>query len=249
MLLVVCTPFLVSGHMLTCTFFLQFKDTVTFSTYSENEIQQILEARVGRSVIAPNVLEYVAKKVSSSTGDARKALEMAANAVRHRLQQTTKKDLTVGHLVKMPNVVLANKEEATNLKERIDGQPLAGKVMLCVLTAYAQAGVLESSVGELKQCVSDCMRASGNEDEMLQMDDFLVLLETLVDSGLLRASRVAQQGNGFSLAGRMLAEVHNQPILLGIQLEELEKLLEVQLKQAFFQNLRERAKNQRKGRD
>lgn len=86
----------------------------------------------------------------------------------------------------MPDVMLANKEEASNLKGRIEGQPLTGKVILCVLKTLAQAGTFKSTVGELKKYVLDCMRQSGSEDEILTIEDFLVLLETLVDSGLLR---------------------------------------------------------------
>lgn len=88
--------------VLTRISFLQFKETVIFSAYSENEIQKILEARVGRSVIAPSVLQYVAKKRQSGTGDARKAPEMAANAVQHRLELTNETDSTVGHLSRCP---------------------------------------------------------------------------------------------------------------------------------------------------
>lgn len=204
---------------------------------------------MGRSVVAPNVLDYIAKKVASSTGDARKALEMAANAVQHRLEQTKETESAIGHLVKMPNVVLANKDETVNLKDRIAGQPIVGKVILCVLTSFAQAGVLESTVGELKLCVSDCMQLCGSEDEMLQMDDFLVLLETLVDSGLLRASPDGQPGDEFCLSGRILSDVHHQPIFLGTQLDEIERALESDLKQAFYQTIRDSAKNRRKGRN
>jgi Cdc6-like AAA superfamily ATPase len=201
-------------------------------------------------------LDYVAKKVAASSGDARKALELAANAVQHRLDQLISSEgrnsikTTEGPIVKMPNVVQANKDEAVNLKERIAGQPVVGKVILCVLTSYAQAGgAVDTTIGELKQCVSECMRQTGMEEEMVQMDDFLVLLETLVDSGLLRASSTAVRkpdGNGLNLSRRMLSDVHRQPIRLGIQLEDIEKVLESDLQQSFYQNLRERAKHRRR---
>jgi hypothetical protein len=106
--------------------------------------------------------------------------------------------------------------------------------MLCVLTAYARGGVLESTVGELRVCVSDCMRRGGSEDEMLQMEDFLVLLETLVDTGLLRASPNDPSGKKLSLSGGMLSDVHHQPICLGLQLEEIEKVLDIDLKHCFY---------------
>jgi Cdc6-like AAA superfamily ATPase len=204
-------------------------------------------------VIAPNVLDYISKKVASSTGDARKALEMAANAVQQKIDQSTSciADTTDGYLVKMPNVVQGNKEEVLNLKERITGQPVVGKVILCVLTSYALAGgAVDTTIGELKQCVSECMRQTGMEDEMIQMDDFLVLLETLVDSGLLRASTTTRantnnKSNGMNLSRLTLSDVYRQPIRLGIQLDDIEKVLESDLKQTFYQNLRDRAKARR----
>jgi Cdc6-like AAA superfamily ATPase len=223
-----------------------------FSPYNEYELQQILLARIGTAVVAPNVIDYIAKKVASGSGDARKALEMAGNAIEHRLAQIT--DMTSasvdGHLVKMPNVVQANKEEALNIKERISGLPLVGKVILCVLTSYAQAGgAVDTTIGELKQCVSECMRHTGMEDEMVQMDDFLVLLETLIDSGLLRASGGGgdrnHNGNGMNLSRRTLSDVHRQPIRLGIQLDDIEKVLESDLKQTFYQKLRDHARGYR----
>jgi Cdc6-like AAA superfamily ATPase len=205
-------------------------------------------ARVGATVIAPNVLDFIAKKVATSTGDARKALEMAANAVQHRIDQLhgITSGSTDGHLVKMPNVIQANKDEVMNLKDRVSGLPAVGKVILCVLTSFAQAnGAMNTTIGELKQCVSDCMRQTNMEDEMVQMDDFLVLLETLVDSGLLRASRSTthgSKGNNLDLSQRSLSDVHRQPIRLGIQLDDIEKVLESDLTQTFYQSLREKAR-------
>ncbi len=225
----------------------QFLETVMFSPYSEYELQQILLARVGSTVVAPNVIDYIAKKVATSTGDARKALEMAANAVQHKIDQSngSMTDSTDGHLVKMPQVIQANKEEIMNLKERISGLPSFGKVILCVLTTYAQAGAVDTTIGKLKQCVSECMRQTGMEDEMVQMDDFLVLLETLVDSGLLRASSSTTQGSKGNFSQQTLSDVHRQPIRLGTQLDDIEKVLESELKQSFYLNLRENARSRR----
>ena len=145
----------------------------------------------------------------------------------------------------MPNVIQANKEEILNLKDRIGGLPAVGKAILCVLTSYAQArGAVHATIGELKQCVSECMRQTGMEDEMVQMDDFLVLLDTLVDSGLLRASFSTTSSNSLNLSQRTLSDVHRQPIYLGLQLEDIEKVLESDLSQTFYQHLRSMAKLQ-----
>jgi len=219
-----------------------------FSTYSGNEINSILEARVGHTVIDPRVLQFVSKKVGSSSGDARKALELASSAVQLRLreidemdsQKTRELDSTVGPLVGMKHVVKASREEATNWKDRIDGLPLTGKMMLCVFTTLTQANVCTTTVGQLKNFVTDCMSSRGSEEEMLGYEDFLAVLGTLVDFGLLRASSNANPDEILDTS-RMISDVYNEPIHLEKQPEDIEKSLSRELKQAFFQNLRERA--------
>jgi len=219
-----------------------------FSTYSENEINSILEARVGHTVVDPRVLQFVSKKVGSSSGDARKALELASSAVQLRLreidemdsQKTRELDSTVGPLVWMKHVALACREEATNWKDRIDGLPLAGKMMLCVITTLTQANVCTTTVGALKNSVTDCMSSTGSEEEMLGYEDFLAVLGTLVDFGLLRVSSNANLDTVFDTS-RMVIDIYNEPIHLEKQPEDIEKSLSRDLKQGFFQNLRERA--------
>ena len=219
-----------------------------FSTYSENEIHSILEARVGHTVVDPKVLQFVSKKVGSSSGDARKALEMAASAVQLRLreieemdsQKTRELDSTVGPLVGMKHVGQASREEATNWKDRIDGLPLTGKMMLCVITTLTQANVCTTTVGELKTFVTDCMSSNGSEEEMLGYEDFLAVLSTLVDFGLLRASSNANLDTVFD-TNRMISDIFREPIHLEKQPEDIEKSLSRELTQAYFQNLRENA--------
>ena len=190
------------------------------------------------------MISYISKKVATASGDVRQAFEMLANAVQHRIQNPGTSDSNAVHIVKMPNVIVGNKE-TSNVRDKIRGQPLAGKVLMCVLTTLAQGGHTKATVGQLKMCVTDCMKRSGATDEILQLDDFLLLLETLVDTGLLRASDDANQDGSFNLTKLNLGDVHRQELHLGPPLEETEKALQTQLKEAYFQELRERAsKNQ-----
>lgn len=206
--------------------------------------------RIGCTVVDSKAIEFIAKKVASSSGDARRAIEMASLAIQHRMKDLPDPSPTsTVPLVKIPHVIQANKDTMANLQERINGQPAVGKIMLCVLISYAQAGVLECTVGELKNCVATCTAEIGSDDDMLQLDDFVVLLETLVDSGLLRATINGRQGGEFRLFGRSLPEIHKQPIQLGLQLSEVEKVLESELCQGFYKSIRESAKRERTCRD
>ena len=223
-----------------------------FSAYSEEEIYWILEARVGHSVVDPKALQFIAKKVESSSGDARKALEMAATAIQLRLkeieeldpEETQELDSAVGPLVKVKHAAVASKDEATNWQDRISGLPLVGKMILCVMSTLTQAKVCKTTFGELKRFVSDCLTGNGLEDEMVGYEDFLTLVSTLVDGGLLRASSNASHDEIFDPT-RVLADVCKEPIYLAMQQEDVEKALSRELKQAYFHELRKEA-SQRK---
>lgn len=59
----------------------QFQELLTFRPYAEKDLKRILEVRAGHSVIPENVLEMIARKVAQSSGDTRKALGAASEAV------------------------------------------------------------------------------------------------------------------------------------------------------------------------
>jgi Cdc6-like AAA superfamily ATPase len=221
----------------------QFQESVTFSAYSDAEIRLILHARVGDQLFADNVLEYISKATAGMNGDIRKALEMASRAASHRLLQCTAGAQTSGCLVKMSNVIAANKDESANLKGRINGLPRLGKVILCVMTSLANGNVVETTVGILKKFVVECMEA-GIDDQGLEMEDFTTMVETLVDAGILRASTRKSPGGKFILNGlESIAEVLKQPICLGSPLEEVDKLLVSELKRPYYEQLRNAAKH------
>lgn len=221
-------------------------ETVIFSAYNEEEVYKILEARIGNSVVEQKVMEFIAKKVGQSSGDARKALEMAATAIQKCLgeiehmdtEEIKKLDLTVDTLVKMKHAGLASREEATNLQDRISGLPLYGKLVLCALTTLTLANVCETTVGRLKRIVNDCLTGCGLEENLLQCEDFLTLLSTLVDAGLLRVSSNATADEIFD-THRCLSDVSKERIFLGMQLEDVEKALNRDLGQKLFRQVRE----------
>lgn len=220
----------------------QFLDTITFSSYGESEVEDILKRRVGTAVFDASVLSMIAKKNAKASGDVRNALEMASNAIQHRLNNCDNSRFTKGYLITTKDAFLGNKDAVT-LQGTITGLSMAGQCLLCILTSFSKAGVMSSTVGTLKRNVDDCLRMAGNESETLQYDDFIVMLETLVDNGLLRAS---SSEHGF-LLNKSMRDAFTEPISLGVQNEEVEKVLEKSLTQSYFVRIREYALEQGRG--
>jgi Cdc6-like AAA superfamily ATPase len=185
-------------------------------------------------------LEFIAKKVEQNTGDARSALEMTVKAIERRLSAVRDgcnmpADQNAP-LVTMADVMPAVKKSNTKIAETIEGLPTMGKAMLCVLTTLARARSKSTTLGKLKRFASDAMSES-QQEEVLTLDDFKALVETLTDTGLL--------STGGSMNGNMgVGNLQMMPISLGLQLEDVEVAIANGLgKERFYKNLREFTKN------
>jgi Cdc6-like AAA superfamily ATPase len=179
--------------------------------------------------VAPNALEFIAKKVEQNTGDARSALEMTVKAIERRLSAVrdgcsmpADQDAP---LVTMADVMPAVKKSNAKIAETIEGLPTMGKAILCVLTTLARAGSKSTTLGNLKRFASDAM-SENHQEEVLTLDDFKALVETLTDTGLL------------SMQGNMGGNLHILPISLGLQLEDVEVAIANGLgKERFYEKL------------
>ena len=224
-----------------------------FSAYSDAEIVGILEARIGHSVVDPRMLSLCAKKVAASSGDVREALEMTSIAVRKSMQAigemdpTTVDELTSAerHLVGMKHLSQACKRATANYQKRIEDLPLCGKMIICVTAILSQENVCETTIRELKTYVTDCLSMGGHEDDILKLEDFIPLLSTLVDQGLLRASTTSSLDDIFA-SSRSIGDIGAEPIVIGTQPEDILKALERELKQPFFQQIRQTAQENKK---
>lgn len=212
---------------------MQFHGPVTFTPYSEKELLNILEDRVGREVVANTVLDYVAKTTAKGSGDARRALEMLSRTIQSCLDQTPKDAVIEGEIVTMKHLLPVIQDRDASIKARVEGLPLAGKVILCVLSSIATGGVTSTSVGILRNCVRDCLHSSNSEDDIVGIEDFVCIIDTLVDTGLLIANK--------NLGKKLKADLYSQEIRLGDQLGEVTRLLKNELDKPFYNKLRENA--------
>lgn len=200
---------------------------VTFQTYSDTDLQRILEARVGHSVISENVLKMIAKKVGNLSGDARKALDAAAKAVVECLERTPEDVTSNGPLVKMQDVVKVFRSFEKNYKETIDGLTTAGKVVLCVASVFAKKNQ-SVALRRLHELVKETLSETSRMDDMIQSyDSFTRIVEMLKDSGLLKST--------------VLKKKVGTQIELQMPVQDIETVLNQELKVPFYATLRERA--------
>lgn len=205
---------------------------ITFRPYTDDDLRRILEVRVGHSVIPESVLTVIAKKVSSSSGDARKALDVAARAVAECLDRTPDNVTTTGPLVKIQDVMKVLKSFEKDYKAIIDGLPTAAKVVLCVASVFAKKNQTVT-LRRLHDLVSEALAETSRANDLMQSDDFVVTVEILVDSGLLKSSVSKKRAS--------VDEKVSSQIELHIPVEDVEAALTEELKIPFYATLRDRA--------
>lgn len=173
-------------------------------------------------------VQFVATKCMSDGGDARKALDMAATAVKARLDRlgddTTS---TPGPLISFSDLFVINKARNRGLLERIKGLPDMSKSCLVALCALGQVQVTETTIGKLKRFVAQC---TVDEDEIIEAETFTLTLETLKDSGLLQLGAA-------SLNGMSARETMNVVLRLGYQLDDVQSALNKVCKGDFYHNI------------
>ena len=227
-----------------------------FETYDKTDLIRIVESRIGRNVVHPKAIELIASKVAATSGDARKVLDHVAKAVekcRAKLPQERLCSPVMEHakpVVTLGHAMMAIRETVTKFVNRIEELPQLSKATLCVATTLARilvnsnnrrpataetARMTQLTLGMLKNY---CMEAFGREvmsDGDIDIVEFLSLVETLVDEGLLTLSAPLQSESFHDLS--ML------PIHVDLPLEDVQTALESKLlKQPFYSNLVERVK-------
>jgi Cdc6-like AAA superfamily ATPase len=189
--------------------------------------------------VAPKALEFIAMKVEQNTGDARMVLEMTAKAIERRLsvvrdggQLPSNQDAP---LVTIADVMPAVRKSNTKIAETIEHLPAMGKATLCVLATLARVRANSTTLGKLKRFVSEAM-SENHQDELLTLEDFKALLETLADTGLLSVG-------GSGRANQGMGSLQMMPICMGLQLEDVDIAISNGIgKERFYENLCEYTK-------
>mmetsp|Transcript_11814 Transcript_11814/g.25906 ORF Transcript_11814/g.25906 Transcript_11814/m.25906 type:complete len:893 (-) Transcript_11814:67-2745(-) len=211
---------------------------LVFSAYKEEDILAILEQRLGKNAVDHKALQLISRRVAASSGDARRALDITSNAVskcsdllsNEQLGNVVKFDDECMPLVKLPHMMRAIREAMPmRHADIISGLPQAAKVVLCICVSLSHVWgpTAEISISILKKyCVQATHHALMDE---LGLGHIKVLVDTLVDSGLLVTGNNAQFNPHDA----------NSKLKIGVQMSDVEIALEQSLLSGggFYQSL------------
>ena len=212
-----------------------------FQRYRKEELVEITKTKIGIEVVDKKAMDFVAAKVASTTGDARRYLELITKAIihyRNKTSNTTLSSTLIKPVVTIRNAMMAIRQTNYKHKDIIDGLCTVDKVTLCTGVHIARKlDGEEVTVKDLRDIVVECF---GFEYD-LDMMEFKGVLERLVDSGLLvlpeEQKRKIQQG----MYGHELMRCQ---LCFELQLEDVESALdESVMKEPFYQKIVERVKS------
>jgi len=180
----------------------------------------------------------ISRKVAATSGDARRALEMAASCIAKSIETSNPETLKLHYdksanptLVTIGHVMKVVRETNHKISEAIVSLPKAAQVVLCVAVTISNFMTASTTISQgnlLRFCRGAA--ATGIVDD-LPIADFLDIIKNLCDAGLLR---VGEECNN---------ELHidkDAPLQIGVQLVDVECALEVTLlKQPYFAKLAE----------
>ena len=187
------------------------------------------------------------KKVAKASGDVRAALDMVADAVRHRLGSLSAMERNA--IVSTPKALVTLKDHTQsvklaqdNLAERIQDIPLYGKIVLCVLVTLARDEVQFAKIKDLRECVTACLGDFPDELQTMSPENFKSILETLVDQNILKMDHVP-----VNMRDRLSTASYQQEMVrLGSQLEDVSEVVRRDLveMQGFWAKIEHQARVQ-----
>ncbi|KAL7567727.1 hypothetical protein ACA910_012061 [Epithemia clementina (nom. ined.)] len=216
-------------------------EVVTFGAYNHDDLSCILKGRMEENVMHEKAVEFIAKTVANSGGDARKALEFASKAVKFfydSLPSEAASSYSPEPLVTLRHVLEIKNEQNKEYHATIEGLPDNGKAMLCVLSALSQNNVTHTTFTKLRRFTVQCIE-EGGMGETGSEQDFKLLLETLENSGLVRlGDNTGRKKKASSANMGPLMELCRMPVCIGQQSSDIEKAVESVLgKDNFYRML------------
>ncbi len=214
-------------------------EEIVFEAYTADDLKTILRTRLAGTtshVVAPAAIELISRKIAATSGDARRALDIMAKAVKMCLvglkdaaAKCYEKDEP---LVKLSHVMKAFKEGSDSpIVQTISQLPLVARVVLCVAIALSEVGPSWKVISMNKlRCY--CAEATKHGIlEALTNDQTVDTISTLKDAGLI-------------IIGNNDGEPENWRLQLGVQLEDVEIALEKTLfQESFYRQLKSYVQN------
>lgn len=215
-----------------------------FSTYSKDDLIQIVVDRVEKGLIHEKAVQFAASKVAACKGDARFMLELIRSAVHTCLQSMPLSQQLSTFVenppVTIPHIMKAVKETKSldNYCEIIESLPHFNKVVLCVAVTLGQVSPSWSTIpiAKLHQWTRSVMGLMNPDDEF-SIENFRDCVSSLFDQGLLKSD------DGSHVNAVAWTSGHNMLIRLGCQLQDVESALEETLgENKFYSGVLERVR-------
>ncbi|GMI45676.1 hypothetical protein TrCOL_g7236 [Triparma columacea] len=217
-----------------------------FAPYPRGGLADIMQARAGIGVFQKPALELISRKTAATSGDCRRALELASKSIgvcldlmaseKGALELDFDKDRPP---VQIKHVMKAVKSSLGNNTKTIEGLPVVQQVVLCVAVVLGGEGAKtagsELTVGKLMMYAKEAAR-HGLLDR-IDPSIFMDVLSSLQDLGLIDIG-VNEGGSGGG------ADQRRRIVRLKTNLDEVEIALEEALgDKPFFRDLMKRVSN------
>jgi hypothetical protein len=197
---------------------------------------------VGPSVIHKQALEFIGSKTELfRSGDVRFAFEMVSKAANFCMESLTKTELNATPdpdvpLIKLPAVFAVFKSEDNRVKTAINELPTTGQALLVILSTLAEEETQYATVLMLKNFASS-VSIRGND--VMSSEDFVFLLSTLCDNGLVEVG-------GKSFDSLTLSDISNCQVRLGRSLDEVKAVVNDELcKNSVLAEVRDKVRQHR----
>jgi hypothetical protein len=214
------------------------------SGYEKKELVDMVKARIGENIVHTKALEFVASKVSESSGDARKMLELVASAVDKCLEGLSPDRRSAAWLhepiVTVKHMIAANRDTIPKIVETIQYLPQMAQVVLCVAVAVNEAGSFGGTIklGLVKKYCAEASWKFFDFHETVSDDSFKTLVQQLFDADLMLSGTT--DASPFNPSTCSMTRLQEQPVALGVSLQDLESAVEKTLfDQEFYRSLRE----------
>lgn len=173
----------------------------------------------------PKTVEFLAKKVAATSGDARTFLELVSSAIeecRENLPPSKLAAELTQPVVKLPHAMMAVKKQNPKITDLIKSLTRYEQfTLICGVHLARILGNKQVKPASIRRLVVEAID-TGNE---LSLEEFKGVVERLIDSGLLKISGRFKMDN---------------PISFDLQLEDVECALEDTFNDAFHQRIVER---------
>lgn len=147
---------------------------LSFPAYTRTEIHDIITSRlVGEAVIKPAAVKFLAGKISSVSGDIRKALDVCRRAIemgemehrRNRANGLPPKQIEMGQILKIFNEVYSSRVTASLTSKAAESDlPLQQKLLMATLlrmSCYGPRKCKEVSLGKLHESYARVCKRRG----------------------------------------------------------------------------------------